>query len=261
MSKQAGPRTMSTVETSWRIVHTLQEFGEAGVTELANELNIPKTTVYTHLATLREQGYVLKRESGYALGLQLLLLGEGIRNKNLLYNAGRAEVENLARKSGEYVHLTTVEDGELIYLHNARGENAVGEKHFRQKFEDPGHFHTMASGKAILAFLPEEQITEIINKSSLPHETERTITDEKELRETLATIRERGFALNDQEEIMGTCAVGAPIFNGDSVIGAVSMTKPTSRMSDENIYKTVPETVMRTANAIEANVQFLKKER
>jgi len=252
---------MSTVETSWRIIHALQELGEAGVTELANELNVPKATVYTHLATLREQGYLLKRESGYALGLRFSLLGESIKNKHILYNAGRTEIEDLARESGEYVHLTTIENGELIYLHNARGKNAVGEKHFRQKFEDPGYFHTMACGKAILAFLPEEQIDEIIAETSLPNETDRTITDEQELRETLATIRERGFALNDQEEIMGTCAVGAPIFNGESVIGAVSMTKPTSRMTDRAFYETVPETVMRTANAIEANIQFLKKDR
>lgn len=249
---------MSTVETSWEIVHTLQDMGEAGVTELSEELGIPKPTVYTHLATLKQERYVIKRGSAYSLGLRFSLLGESVKNKYILYEAGRTEVEALAKESGEYVHLVTEESNELIYLHNARGENAVGSKLFQRKFEDPGHFHTMSCGKALLAFLPDEKIDRIIEESSLPRQTERTITDERELQENLETIRERGFALNDQEEIMGTRAVGAPIFDEDSVIGAVSMTKPTSRMNDKEFYETVPETVMRAANGIEVNVQILR---
>jgi DNA-binding IclR family transcriptional regulator len=252
---------MKTVATSWEIIHTLEKLRGAGVTELADHLDMPKGTVYTHLATLKEQKYVVKQDGKYHLGLHFLSLGEFVKRNDILFRAGRSEVERVAEETDEYVHLVTEEHGELIYLHEARGQNAVGEKYFEKKMEQPGYLHSSAYGKAILAYLPEVRVEEIIEGSGLPQRTEKTITSRDELFDELETIREQGYAQNDEEEIFGTRAVGAPILDeNETVIGAVSITMPTSRMQGDDFHEGVPDLVTSAANVIEINIQTMKNE-
>ncbi|WP_233560658.1 IclR family transcriptional regulator [Halobellus sp. Atlit-38R] len=252
---------MGTVTTSWEIIHALEELRGAGVTELADHLEMPKGTVYTHLATLKEQKYVVKRDGKYHLSLHFLSLGEFVKNNHFLFNAGRSEVERLADETDEYVHLVTEEHGDLIYLHEARGQNAVGKNYFEKKLEKPGYLHSSAYGKAILAYLPESYVEEIVDQSGLPQRTEKTITSKTELFDELETIREQGFAQNDEEEIFGTRAVGAPILDkNNTVLGAVSITKPTSRMQGEEFNRTIPEVVKNAANVIEVNIQTIRNQ-
>lgn len=258
MTNESSPRTMATVATSWKIIGALESLQGAGVTELADYLDIPKGTVYTHLATLKEQKYVVKRDGKYHLGLHFLNLGEFVKKHNVLFKAGRSEVEGLADETDEYVHLVTEEHGDLIYLHEARGQNAVGKNYFEKKLEKPGYLHSSAYGKAILAYLPKDRVKEIIGESGLPQRTEKTITSKDALFEELETIREQGYALNDEEEIFGTRAVGAPILDkNETVLGAVSLTKPTSRMQGDDFHKSVPDLVTSTANIIEVNIQTM----
>mgnify|MGYP002277928853 FL=1 len=252
---------MTTVATSWDIIHALEQLQGAGVTELAEHLDMPKGTVYTHLATLKEQKYVVKQDGKYQLGLHFLSLGEFVKKDNALFNAGRSEIERLAEETDEYVHLVTEEHGDLIYLHEARGQNAVGKNYFEKKLEKPGYLHSSAYGKAILAYLPETRVEEIIEESGLPQRTEKTLTSRDELFEELDSIREQGYAQNDEEEIFGTRAVGAPILDkNETVLGAVSITKPTSRMQGDDFHKTVPDLVTSAANVIEVNIQTMRNE-
>lgn len=261
MTKQSSPRTMKTVATSWEIIHTLEKLRGAGVTELANHLDMPKGTVYTHLATLVEQKYVVKQDEKYHLGHHFLSLGEFVKRNNILFKAGRSEVNRLADETDEYVHLVTEEHGELIYLHEARGLNAVGEEYFEKKLEQPGYLHSSAYGKAMLAYLPEARVEEIIEEWGLPQRTEKTITSRDALFDELETIREQGYAQNDEEEIFGTRAVGAPILDeNEGVIGAISITKPTSRLQGDDFHERVPELVTSAANVIEVNIQTMQNE-
>lgn len=259
MTGTNSPRTMKTVEVSWDIIEALEELGGVGVTELANHLGLPKGTVYTHLATLFERKYVVKRNDKYYLSFHLSSLGKSVRNNSLLYNAARNPVKDLSRETGEYVHLVTEEHGELIYLYEQKGDDAVGEEYFGQKFESPDYLHTSAYGKSILAYLPEERVESIIRKRGLPKQTENTITTKDDLFTELAAIREQGYALNDEEDIRGTRAVGAPILDGDNstVLGAVSLTKTTSRMPEDEFRNNIPQKVVNTVNIIEVNIQTL----
>lgn len=253
------PRTMKTVEASWDVVDGLEALDGAGVTELARYLDMSKATVYTHLATLRKRRYVVKRNGSYHLSLHFLRLGKYVKNTNLLFNAGREEVRRFADETGEYVHLVTEEHGELIYLHEAKGEHAVGEQYFEKKFVEPGYFHTSAYGKAILAHLSESRVDRIIETSGLPRRTANTITTREGLANELATIRDRGYAINDEEEVRGARAIGAPIFDRkDAVLGAISLTKPTSRMPPSGFDDAIAEAVTSTANAIEVHVQAIR---
>lgn len=259
MTEDESPRTLKTVETNWEIIHLLEERNGARVTEIAEILNLPKSTVSSHLATLKNYKYAVNIDGEYRLSLYFLNLGEYVRNRNRLYQAGREEVERLAQDTEEYTHLVAKEYGRAIYLYEGRGKQAVGEDYFSKKFEKPVYLHSSAYGKAILACLPKSQVERVIHEHGLPKRTENTITTGEELFEELEQIREQGFSLNDEEELRGMRAVGAPVQNGEGrVLGAVSVSKPTSRMKDEEFRKEIPELVVSTANVIEVNIETAK---
>jgi DNA-binding IclR family transcriptional regulator len=119
------------------------------------------------------------------------------------------------------------------------------------------HLHCTALGKAILAYLPEERVREIIDTHGLPERTDATITDEEELFDELEGIRDRGYARDMEERVAGLLCVAAPIRNLDGdPLGAISVSGPTSRMKGERFDEEVPEELTSTANVIELNLNY-----
>ncbi|MFD1571021.1 IclR family transcriptional regulator [Halorubrum laminariae] len=255
--KTESPRTLKTVERTAQIIKALEDLDGAGVTELATYLDLSKSSTYHYLATLREEELVVKTDGEYELSLQLLLSGEYVRNRNLLYRHGKEEVEKLAETTGEYANLFTEEHGKGINLYKARGSDAVGSGYQTDKLQQPDQLHCTATGKVILAFLPDARVNEILNQHGLTERTANTITDRDELADELATVQERGYAYNDEEEVEGLRAVGAPVIDrDDTVLGSLSVAGPTSRLKGTFFDEELPEQVQRAANVIEVNINM-----
>ncbi|WP_458209222.1 IclR family transcriptional regulator [Haladaptatus sp. NG-SE-30] len=252
-----SPRTLKTVTRAFDIVRALEELDGARVTELADHLDMSKSAVYNHLATLRENKFVVQDGNTYSLSLQFLLFGEYVRNQNVLYETGKPELERLAEETGEYAHLATEQHGLSVNLYKVKGEKAVGSNYQTSKLQKPDYLHSSATGKAILASLPEERVDEIVDRYGLARKTGNTITDRDELFAELERIRERGYAYNDEEEIEGLRAVGAPICDRDgAVLGAISVSAPATRFSGNRFEETIPELIRQTANVIEVNINM-----
>ncbi|NHN65605.1 IclR family transcriptional regulator [Haloarcula sp. JP-Z28] len=252
-----GPRTLQTVSTASQVMRTLKELDGAGVTELATELDISKSTAHIHLMTLVENGLVVKRDSKYELALRLFAFGEYVRSRNPLYRHGKPQVDELADKTGQYVHIVTEESGRAINLYQVKGDTSVSGEYQTSKPQQRDRLHYTASGKAILAFLPKQRVNEIIDRHGLPERTSNTVTDPDALFEELTTIHERGYAYNDEEEIEGFRAIGAPIRTPDGgVLGSLSVSGPTSVLQEERFEETLPEKVVNSANVIEVNINM-----
>lgn len=255
MAAQTQPRTLQTVETTLEVVKALSEIGRMGPTELANHLGISKGAAYNHLATLREHNYAVKRGDEYELALQFLHVGETVKHRHPLYRAGKEETENLAESTGEHVHLMTEEGGRGVYLHQKAGKNGIVGRYMHEKFSVNEYLHFTSLGKAIMGYLSEEQVRDIVQRHGLPERTNNTITDPDALFKELEEIRDRGFALNDEEQIRGARAVGVPIFDTDEqIIGAISVSAPTSRLQRNVFREEMPERVKQSANIIEVNL-------
>lgn len=242
------------VQTALDIVDALQENGRVGVTELAENVGVSKGTAHCHLSTLRENGYVVKEDGKYTLGLRFIDVAYHVRNRHNLYNLVTEEVDALAEKSGELALFTVEEQHKGICLYKESGENAVQtELHigYRNTL-----YHT-AVGKAILAYKPQEELDDIIDSTEFESLTENTITDEETFREELQQVRKTGFAYNHGETIPGLAGVGSPIRkqSGD-VYGAISVIGPTSRMSDERLEE-ISEMLYHAVNVIEINATSL----
>ncbi|GGC64362.1 IclR family transcriptional regulator [Haloferax sulfurifontis] len=246
--------TIGALGTSLEILEALKERGSAGVTELATELDLPKSTVYSHLRTLREHGYVVQRDERYCIGLKFLSLGEHTRDRMPLYEVAKPEVKGLAEQTGELANLLVEEHGEGVYLFRSKGEQAVSlDTHAGMRVK----LHCTSLGKAILAYLPEVRVDEIIERWGLPAQTATTITSREALEEELAAVRERGYAYDKGERLSGLRCIAAPIKNPDGhAIGAVSVSGPTSRMKGERFESEIPEQVMSAANVIELNLTY-----
>lgn len=245
------------VETTIEIIEKLKEVDGAGLTELTSHLDLTKGAVHNHLSTLEQHKLIVREGNTYKLGLQFTVLGEYVRNHNLLYEIGKPETDELAQETGEYAHLTTEQHGLGMKLYKSQGEKAVGSQYQITKLQKSEPLHYNATGKAILAYLPSKRVDQIVDHYGLPRRTSNTITSRGELFDDLAEIRERGYSYNDEEEIEGYRAVGAPIMDREgTVLGSISVSGPTSRIKGDQFRETLPEMVTRTANIIEVNLNM-----
>lgn len=255
MDATNDPKTIDAVEKSVQVLEALRELDGAGVTELADHLDMAKATVHTHLATLYEASLVVKEGTEYQISLRFLGFGEYTKHQSRLYPVAKSEVDALAEEAGEAAQFLVEEHGKGVYLYKTETDRAIQSG---ARTGSRRRLHCTALGKSVLAHLPRERVEAIVDRHGLPRQTPNTITDPEALFEELATIRERGYALDDEEVQPGLRCVAAPILDfDDDVLGAISVAGPTSRMSGERFRTSVPEMVQNSANIIEINVRHV----
>lgn len=121
----SGGRTLQTVSMAARVMSVLKENDGVGVTELAAELEISKSTAHAHLTTLVENEFVIKRDGQYELALKLFTVGQYVRDRNPLYRHGKPQVDQLASETSQYVHIVTEENGRGVNLYQVKGDTSV----------------------------------------------------------------------------------------------------------------------------------------
>ncbi|MFC5972120.1 IclR family transcriptional regulator [Halomarina salina] len=246
---ESGPATVSATETSFAIIEQLSEVNGAGVSELATALGRSKSNVHKHLVTLRELGYVTKDEDDtYYVGLRFLGLGDRARARSSFYQVAKDETDSLIDEVGERGQVMVEEDGRGIYIYQATTDQAVQtDSHIGTVVR----LHATAVGKSYLAFLDEAKREELLDSLDLSAVTDGTITDRETLEAELATIRDRGVAFNNEERTVGMRAVGAPILTDQGgVIGAISVSGPTTRINGDWYREEIPQLVRRSARVI-----------
>lgn len=250
MKKAKNP--VRAVQTTIRVMEGIKDLGGASVTELADHLDLTKGTVHNHVSTLMEHRFVTKEGDQYELGLRFSVFGDYVQTNNLLYQIGDSEIKELARDTGEVVHLLTEQHGLGMRLSTEFGEDAIGGRFYIPDRNRPHYLHCSAAGKAILAYLPQLRTERIIDEYGLSEMTDSTITDRSVLLDELDTIRERGHSLDDQEGADGVRAVGAPVRDQTGrVLGAVSVSGPLNRIHDTRFRNVLPKKVKDTSRVIE----------
>jgi DNA-binding IclR family transcriptional regulator len=218
-------------------------------------LDEPKSTVYNHLDTLTRRGYVVKEDDEYRLACRFLELGSTTRERYLVYRIARDEVTALAEETGELAGLVVEEHCYGVFLHRAKGNQAVHvDTHVGKRI----HLHGAALGKAMLAFSSDEHVREVVDRRGLPALTDQTITDEDALADELERIRNTGVAFDDEERIDGLRSVAVPLrTDDDNVLGAISVAGPTSRLRGDRFRSEVPDRLRSAANVIELNITYV----
>lgn len=250
MTDDTGNRVKA-LQTTNDVIEALDSLDGARVTELADYLDRPQSVVHNHLSTLKDLEFVVQEGNEYRLGLRFLAFGERVRHRMELYEIARSEVEKLAAETGELITLMVEEHGRGIYLYVRQGSEDI---RYPAISGARTYLHCSAVGKSILAHLPDEQVDAIVDRHGLPEQSPNTITDRDELKEELASIRERGIAFDMQEFREGMQSVGAPILLQEDVIGSLSVAGPAHRMKGDLLTEEVPELLHRAVNIIQLNL-------
>ncbi len=253
-----GSEGLQTLGIAMELLEELQTTNGATVAELQDRLGLSKSAIYNHLNTLMEYEYVVKRGDRFELSLMFTLLGEFVREQFELFSVGKDTIDEFATEIGFPAHLVTEQHHNRLEVYVTRGSDTVGTKSY--SVYDPLDFHTTANGKSMLAFMDAEKRERILDKHGLPRRTPNTITDREALEEELELVRDRGYAINDGEELEGLRGVGAPVKGREGVIeGALSISAPVGRMPEDRIHDELAEEVINTANAIQLDLNMASR--
>lgn len=245
---------VKTTETAFEIIEYLSERDGGRISAVAADLDLAKSTVHRHLHTLVELEYVVEEDGVFRPGLGFLQLGERTRSRREAYRLASEAVADLAAETEERAQFVVEEHGRGVYVFRETGPRAV---HTDSEIGKRIPIHATAAGKAILAFLPDDRVAEILDRRGLPAVTDHTITDERTLQDELAEIRERGYSSNRQENTPGLRAIGVPVKREDGTpIGALSVSGPTHRFQGPRFERELPNLLLGTANELELNVQY-----
>ncbi|NHN61637.1 MULTISPECIES: IclR family transcriptional regulator [Halorussus] len=246
-------RGVKSDETLVSIFAYLRDADGAGVTELATQLDLAKSTVHNHLATMADHGFVVKRDGKYRLGLELFRYGHHVRTEFDVYEAARPVVDDLVEAIDEMVWLFVPENGRVMALYGRAGQTDLNVSTILGTWE---YMHCTAGGKAILAHYDDAAVEAVVERHGLPARTTNTITDAEALFEELGGIRERGYALNLGEDLEGIHAVAVPIVFEDEVLGSLAVAGPTHRVSRERCETDIVERLFASTDDVELNLAY-----
>ncbi|MDQ7843423.1 MAG: IclR family transcriptional regulator [Armatimonadota bacterium] len=212
----------------------LREGREMGISELSRIVRLPKATVHRLVQVLVSRGFLARdpATAGYRVGLTPFRLGNLFLAQTHVRQVALPVIHELARRTGETVNLNVVVDRHRICI-----EKAESPQDIRHAVElgRPLPLYAGASGKVLLAHLPEEEI-EAVLAAGIHRFTPRTIVDPARLRRSLAEIRRRGYAVTSDERVAGASAVSAPIRNGAGrVVAGLTISGPTYRFTPDRV--------------------------
>jgi len=226
---QPAPHSgVQTVERAFGLLEVLAaEGGELTLTALAERTGLPMPTIHRLLQTLAAAGYVAQRASRrYALGPRLIWLGEGA--VRLMSGWVRPHLQSLVDTLDETANLAMLDGDRAVYVAQ------VPSGHSMRMFTEVGrrvHLHSTGVGKALLSTMTPEQAALVVTRTGLPPVTEQTITDPSALLAELATVRHRGYAIDDGEQEVGVRCVAAAVPGAPAPM-AISVSGPNGRMTD-----------------------------
>jgi IclR family transcriptional regulator, KDG regulon repressor len=221
------------VERALSLLRTfLAHDGELSAADLSKETGLDPSTVFRLLVTLEAQGFVEinRAVAKYRPGVVLLELGSRFLKNNDIRSRSIGYLERLRDEFGETVHLTILDGNEVVYLEKLAGLHPIGFMSSRVGDRNPAH--CTGVGKALLAYLPDEELARRYPHGRLKRYTDHTITDLDALRADLARVRKRGYAIDLEEHEVGVKCVAAPTFDHKEVAAAVSVSGPADRMED-----------------------------
>jgi DNA-binding IclR family transcriptional regulator len=222
--------------------------------DLLDQSPFPKATLYRLLQTLTSQrmlAYDPDRQT-YAPGMRLVRLAHAAWAQSSLAPIARPHIDRLSGMVGETVHLAQLDHGQVLYVDKRNARDPV------QMFSQAGKVgpaYCTGVGKAMLAFLPEPQLDEALQRQSWHRFTDKTHVSPDSLRAELHQTRARGFCFDDEEHEPGIICVAAPILGAaGQALGALSVTSTTTRHSLDRLADLAPQ-IRQTAQAIAADAE------
>ncbi|MFF4040250.1 MULTISPECIES: IclR family transcriptional regulator [unclassified Streptomyces] len=231
---------VQSVDRAISVLEILAQRGEAGVSEVAAEIDVHKSTAFRLLGALEARGLVEQAgERGkYRLGFGIVRLAGAVTGRIDITQQSRPVCERLAEEIGETVNIAVMQEHYAINLYQVRGQSAVTAHNWVGQLTP---LHATSSGKIMLAHLPAQERAALVTEAGLKKLTPHTISSKAKLEKNLAEARERGYAWTLEELEIGLHAMAAPIRDRDGqVIGSISASGPSYRFTEERMHELAP---------------------
>jgi DNA-binding IclR family transcriptional regulator len=242
-----GGGGVQSVDRAVSVLEILAHRGEAGVSEVAADIGVHKSTAFRLLAALEERELVEQaQERGkYRLGFGILRLASAMPGQLDVTQQARPVCEQLAAQLGETVNIAVRRSHFVVNIDQARGPSAVAAHNWVGELTP---LHATSSGKVLLAYMTPEERREVLAASGLARLTKHTITSARDLDAQVEAAARDGFASSIEELEEGLNAVAAPVrdHTGD-VIAALSVSGPVYRFTGERLRQVVPDVIAAAA--------------
>ena len=233
---KGSPYKVQVLDRALAVVDAIAEQQEpTSLTDLAAKLQLNKSTVH-RLVMILERHRVIERDlqtGRYRLGMRLFELGSIAISRFDIREKARHHIEQLHYEVNESVHLCTLDGGEILYLDRVEPTRSV-RMECRVGKRNPAHCTSV--GKAMMAWLPEREVDQILRQHGMVRRTPATMTTPAELKADLNLVRARGYAIDDEEVEEGVRCVGVAVVGYDGrPLAAISVSAPSFRLSMEKV--------------------------
>lgn len=227
---------VQSVDRALTILELLSEYNEGmGITEISGKIELHKSTVHRLLATLIYKGFVEQdpENNKYKVSLKLFVIGTKRVEGTDIMNVSKPFTTTLMDSLNEVVHLVIRDKNDIVYIDKVEANNTI---RMASTIGKRSPLYCTSVGKAILAFMSEDEVNEIWASSNIKSLTDNTIVDYDKFKDELKKIKENGYSVDDEENELGVRCVGAPVFNRSGEIeGAISISGPTTRVTKDKV--------------------------
>lgn len=248
--KQTGKNL--SVEKTLKIIETLAKTPHPmSLSSLADEVNMPASTVLRMVNTLVEYGYAYQEDNSrhYALTMRFLHIGQIAASHISIRDIAHPFLVDISSKTGEASCLAILETNKLRYIDVVEGSGNL--VMIRQKVGGSGPMHCTGSGKLFLSQFSTEELDSFIAQFGLPSLTMHSLVHKKDLQYDLDLCRKRGYAIDDEECEIGMRCVAAPIRDSSGkIIACISVSGPITRMTRLRYESEILPPLCKAANEI-----------
>lgn len=227
--------SVQALDRALRLLEVLAGADGMTLTALAHASGLAASTVHRLLATLSTHGFVEieEQDQTWTIGVEAFRVGQAFHRRFKVATMGRPVMRELMEATGETANIGILESGDVVFISQVESHEPI-RAFFRAG--ERRHAHASGIGKALLAEMSRERVERLVRDRGLPRFTDATITDTARLFDDLATIRRRGWSVDDEERSRGMRCIAAPIFdeNGEAIAG-LSISGPTQRLEPERI--------------------------
>jgi IclR family transcriptional regulator, pca regulon regulatory protein len=225
-----------------------------GISELAQRLGLTRSTTHRYVATLAKLGYLYQEEATrkYRLGARVLDLGFSLLGSLELRDIAAPHLRRLTETTGHTSNLAIRDDTDVILIDRVRGR--PGRYHHLEFSLHTGSrlpSYCSATGKALLAFLPQPDLEQLVDRMDLVQRGPRTLTTKAALLAELGRVRRTGIAVNDEELDAALRSIAVPVRSrSGEVVAAVNVAIPWSPVAMSELVGQLGPALQATARQI-----------
>src|SRR5207247_5407490 len=245
----------------------LVEQGQNGLTarELAHLLGAPRTSVADLLKVLEGRGFVAPTAEGHGwrLDFRVAQLGNAYLHEFSVREVGRAAMRELSRRTGLTTQMAVLDHSDIVYIERQDASRRRSEPHVVTDIGSRLPAYCTSLGKAMLAFVPDDELERLYGSAQLAARTRSTLTTLARLRSDLAQVRRRGFAVDLEETTEGIVCIGSPILGADghpeAAIGLAGLRAGLSTAEIESLGRTVARAASQVSSVRGGTVARLRR--